>query len=231
MVPLTNSSAVRSAYWPGSNVVTPCWFGKVPVTSTGPLSNSAPVVISRACIRWWYFDVLSNDIATTYKVPCAPAVRSITGVVVIPIVGVICPHALGGGAAVSPDFSNETCQSCAPVSASKAYTEAFSVTAKTTLCAALPMVNCDRYSGCPSTLPSTLICRSKPKLVELTFAGVSFVFSGYCPVRDTSFLYVMTSPGCGELPLGLTLSLAPLLVTLPAELVTTTVNIAPSSAA
>ena len=56
---------------------------------------------------------------------------------------------------VSPEPSRETCHRTAPESASKAYTESFSVATKTTLWLPAPTTNCDRYRGCASTLPST----------------------------------------------------------------------------
>ena len=80
---------------------------------------SAPVVMSSAWIRWMYvvvFPETSLLIATTYMVS---VFRSITGVAVMPISGVTwLPWT--GSEGTSPGPSIETCQSFAPVSASKA---------------------------------------------------------------------------------------------------------------
>src|SRR6202035_3166636 len=99
--------------------------------------------------------------------PCTPAVRSITGVDVIPISGTTCGQpwlSLG----VSPAASRETCQSGAPESASNACTEPCSVATYTTSCGAPPIVSCETYRGCASTLPSTFRLCSRPKELELT---------------------------------------------------------------
>lgn len=85
---------------------------------TGPPSTSAPVAMSKAWTRWKYVEPFL-DMATAYRIPCAPAARSITGVEVMPISGVTWPHPRSS-LVVSPDPSSETFQSCAPVSASNA---------------------------------------------------------------------------------------------------------------
>ena len=164
------------------------------------------------------------DIPTTYRTPCGPAVRSITGVEVTPISGVTWVQ-LCVSLGVSPLASSDTCQIGVPASASMAYTEACSVATKATLCAVPEIGTCARYNGCASTLPSTITVWRSPKLVELTLANVSVDSDRVCPLRATSFLNVATSLG----DVAVTVSAALALVTLPAEFLTTTANVAPVS--
>src|ERR1700722_7365040 len=124
------------------------------------------------------------DIPTTYRTPCGPAVRSITGVEVTPISGVTWGQpcvSLG----VSPLASSDTCQIGVPASASMAYTEPCSVATKATLCAAAEMETCEKYKGRASTFPATITGLKRPKLVELTLASVSTDSDRFCPLRAT----------------------------------------------
>ena len=110
-----------------------------------------------------------------------------TGVAVMPIMGdtwlQLCVS-LG----TSPLPSSDTCHRIAPLSASKAYTESFSVATNTTLWLAPCTLTVAAYSGCASTLPSVASVRSRPKLLELTLASVSCVSVRFWPVREMSFL-------------------------------------------
>src|SRR5579862_8466393 len=127
--------------------------------------------------------------ATTNRVPLVPALRSMTGVDVTPMVGVTWSQPYEGTSlTLSPAASSDTCHSTEPVSASKAYTESLSVATKTTLWLTPLMLSADRYNGCASTLPSALRKRSWPKLLELTFAEVSTDSVRFWPVRAASFL-------------------------------------------
>jgi hypothetical protein len=60
------------------------------------------------------------------------------------------------------------------------------------------MVNCERYRGWASTLPSAETKLSLPKLLDLTFASVSVVSFALRPSRALSKWYVVTSmPAAG----------------------------------
>src|ERR1700722_15190595 len=105
-----------------------------------------------------------------------------TGVEVTPFPGVTCLQRRVS-LKVSPAPSNVACHRTEPVSASKAYTESCSVAANTTLCREPEMLSRDTYRGWASTLPSTERLRSKPKLDDSTFAGVSAVSVRFWPLR------------------------------------------------
>src|SRR4030081_1033046 len=106
-------------------------------------------------------------------VPFGPLLRSMTGVEVTPICGVIWLQPKSSEA-VSSDTSKETFHNNVPTSASKAYTLSFSVTTYSTLCVPWPEIDTpDRYSGSASITPSIGSANSFPKLPELTLLRVN----------------------------------------------------------